>query len=429
MNDYIIYLFLPVIGSFFILYFIFYCMEQIGTEVTIKKYKKQLIIWTYICISVGISFLQNGLLNLLFLLIVPILGYLLYNRRRNYILYYLSFIIALYLTDLLAVVGINLLYQEQILYFTNEKSYTVVLILGTRFMEYAVLRLLTSLIQRNRHDRITKKQLLLSLMLPVFSLFNMLSMMLFLDVFPSLEHQLLFSLNIVLLILLNLYFTNIIDTMSRNNHLENELNLYQQQQVIQTRYYENLEHKYESTRSLVHDIRNHIQALEHLYETEAAPISREYVRDIHGMLNQLGQRYYTSNKMLNIILNDKVQQMNEHGIREDIKIAEVNLDFLRNIDITTLFSNLLDNAIEAAAASTQKNISLRITTTHDFISITLRNSSDQSPLQEGTSFRSIKENHEGLGLRNIERVVEQYKGDIQYEWKDSYFTTRIMLTG
>jgi sensor histidine kinase regulating citrate/malate metabolism len=251
----------------------------------------------------------------------------------------------------------------------------------------------------------------------------------FLDVFPSVEHQLLFILNLVLLILLNLYLTRIIDTMSRNNLLENELNLYQQQQVIQARYYENLEQKYDSTRTLVHDIRNHIQAIEHLHETESTPEGLEYVRDIHEMLNQLNQTYYTTNKMLNIILNDKVQQMNALGIQEDIKIAEVDLNFLRNIDITTLFSNILDNAIEASAASTQKVLSLRITTTHDFISITLRNSTDQPPILEGNSYRSSKKNHEGLGLKNVERVVNQYKGDVQYEWKDAYFITRIMLAG
>ncbi len=429
MSDYIIYWFLPIIGSFFILYFVFYCMEQIGTKVTIPKFKKQMIVWTYLIIAVGLSFFKNGLLNLLVMLVIPLLGYLLYNRQRIYLLYYLCFIIALYLTDLLVAVGMSLLFQQQIIYFTNQQSYMIVMILGTRFIEYAVLRLLTSLIQRKQHDRITWKQLLLSFILPIFSIFNMLSMLLFLDVFPTTEHQVLFLLNILLLIVLNLYFTYIIDTMSRNNHLENELNLYQQQQEIQTRYYENLEHKYDSTRTLVHDIRNHIQSLEHLYQTEAAPISQEYVKDIHGMLNQLGQRYYTSNKMLNIILNDKVQQMYALDIQEDIKIAEVNLDFLRNIDITTLFSNLLDNAIDAAAASTQKEISLRISSTHNFISITLRNSANQSPIREGASFRSSKKNHEGLGLKNIERVIDQYKGDVQYEWQDSYFTTRIMLTG
>ena len=429
MEGYIIYLFLPVIGSIFILYSIFYCMEQIGTEVTIKSTKKQMIVWIYICIAVGVSILGNGLFNLVILLIVPLLGYMLYNRQRNYILYYLCFILSLYLTDLLATVGISLLYQEQIIYFSNQQFYTIVLILGTRFIEYAVLSLLTTLIRKRQHNRITRRQLIFSLALPVFNLFNMLSMMLFLDVFPSKEHQLLFTLNIILLIILNLYFTSIIDTMSRNNHLENELNLFQQQQVIQARYYENLEQKYDSTRTLVHDIRNHIQALEHLYETETAPVSQEYVKDIHGMLNRLGQRYFTSNKMLNIILNDKVQQMNVLGIQEDIKVTEVNLDFLRNIDITTLFSNLLDNAIEATAASTQKSLSLRITTTHNFISITLRNSTDQPPVREGTSYRSSKKKHEGLGLKSIERVVNQYKGDVQYEWKDSYFITRILLSG
>lgn len=429
MNEYIIYLFLPVIGSFFILYSIFYCMEQVGTEVAIGKVKKQLIVWAYLCIAVGVSFLGNGLLNLLFMLVIPILGHMLYNRRRDYLLYYLSFIVTLYLTDILAAVGLSLLFQNQIIYFSNQESYAIVQILGIRFIEYALLRLLTSLIRRKQQDRITRRQLVLSLLLPIFSIFNMFSMMLLLDVFPTGEHQLLFVLNIVLLILLNLYLTRIIDTMSRNNLLENELNLYQQQQVIQARYYENLEQKYDSTRTLVHDIRNHIQAIEHLHETESTPEGIEYVRDIHDMLNKLNQKFYTTNKMLNIILNDKVQQMNALGIQEDIKLAEVDLNFLRNIDITTLFSNILDNAIEASAASTQKVLSLRITTTHDFISITLRNSADQPPITEGNSYRSSKKNHEGLGLKNVERVVHQYKGDVQYEWKDAYFITRIMLAG
>ncbi|MCK8058154.1 MULTISPECIES: ATP-binding protein [unclassified Fusibacter] len=147
------------------------------------------------------------------------------------------------------------------------------------------------------------------------------------------------------------------------------------------------------------------------------------------MLNRLGQNYYTSNKMLNIILNDKVQTMRAQGISEDIKIADVDLSFIRNVDMTTLFSNILDNAIEAALVSDEKKIHLRVSHVHDFVTITLKNTSAEKPLKKDDDFLTTKPHHEGLGLKNVKRVVEAYKGDVQFEWRDAHFITRVMLTG
>lgn len=48
--------------------------------------------------------------------------------------------------------------------------------------------------------------------------------------------------------------------------------------------------------------------------------------------------------------------MREKGISVTIKVDNVNLNFLAPIDITTIFGNLLDNAIEAAEKSKERNI-------------------------------------------------------------------------
>lgn len=58
---------------------------------------------------------------------------------------------------------------------------------------------------------------------------------------------------------------------------------------------------------------------------------------------------YTENPILNILLTDKNAVMQEKGIHSDIKIDNVELSYIEPIDITTIFGNLLDNAIEAAA--------------------------------------------------------------------------------
>lgn len=88
--------------------------------------------------------------------------------------------------------------------------------------------------------------------------------------------------------------------------------------------------------------------MEELYRREEAVDAEHYASNIQQLLNSFQQTYYTSEKLLNIILNDKVQQMRRAGIREDVRIGEIDLSFMREIDITALFGNLLDNAVASA---------------------------------------------------------------------------------
>lgn len=427
MINLLTYTALPLLGSIFIVYAIFYSMKRIGTNVTIGSLRKNLIVTGYIILSVGFSLLGNGLVNLLILMLIPVIGHYLYNNLRLYLIYYTGFVIALYLTDILSLILLQLLFQNNFLYFVQQQAYYMTLVITIRFLEYLVLKFLTAIIRRKQHVHITRRQMFSSFLLPVFSIINLLSMMFFVQVYLSEEFIILLEINIALLLGLNIYFTSVFDIITQNNHLENELNLYRQQQAIQVRYYENLEQKYDNTRKLIHDIRNHIQAMEHLYEEQENTEGCRYTKDVHDMLNQLGQKYYTSCKMLNIILNDKVQTMEALGISPDIKISMVDLGFIRDVDITTLFANLLDNAIEAAAKSKEGQIILRVAMVHDFISVILRNSMTEIPVKHGDTFVTTKEKHDGLGLKNIERVVKNYKGDVQYEWGEQYFITRIML--
>jgi signal transduction histidine kinase len=427
MTEIIIFSLLPMIGSLFILYAIFYSMGQIGTNIIVGRFKRILLILLYSAVTLAFSTLQNGVINLFLMLLIPVIGHYLYNNLRLYIIYYIILVVAVYLTDIMAVFAIQIIYNSGVIYFTDSRALYITFVVAVRFIEFMVLKLLVWIIRRRYQERITRRQMISAFIMPLFSIINLFSMMFFMQIYMSEENMLLFTVNLLMLIGLNIYFTVVFEVISRNNYLKNELNLYMQQQDIQMRYYEDMEKKYDSTRKLVHDVRNHIQMMQHLYEEQNNEAGCQYTKDVHEMLNKLGHKYYTSNKMLNIILNDKVQQMHEHGISEDIMVTDTELDLVRNVDLTTIFANILDNAIEAAELSNEKQIILRVAKIHDFITITLKNSMDKEPVKKADSFESTKKNHEGLGLKNVERVVENYKGDIQYEWKDQYFITRIML--
>ncbi len=370
---------------------------------------------------------------------------------------------AVWLTDVAAVLTFQILTAEGILYLNAPRLQYILLVAVTRMTEFMVILLVSMAVGHKAGRHITVRQVALSVLLPLYSVFNMYCMLYLIQIFPTKEMLVLLGINLALLIGLNIYFCVLVDIMSENHRLENERNLYRAQARMQHQYYEQEEEKYEASRKLIHDIRNHIQAMEALYARGTCPegcqgkgregVQREvregaresvqgnvgesargdirraekYAGDIHRMLNSLQQKYYTSEKLLNIILNDKARTMKRLGVKEDMKVGELSLDFMKETDVTALFANLLDNAVAAAAESRDGYVRLRVNRVRQFLSVTVENSCDMAPVKSGSAFRSHKAGHEGLGLKIIRQTVEQYGGDVQMDWKEGVFTVRVML--
>ena len=434
------------------------------------------IISAYILVCVAFSSLGNTWVNLFFQFLFPLVAWRAYGTPKIYCLYYLILSVAVWLTDVAAVLTYQVLVAEGALYLNAPQLQYILLVAATRMAEFMVILLVSMAVGRRAGRHITVRQVALSVLLPLYSVFNMYCMLYLVQIFPTKEMLVLLGINLLLLIGLNIYFCVLVDVMSENHRLENERNLYRAQARMQHQYYEREEEKYEASRKLIHDIRNHIQAMEALYAREhaggviggnagreasgaaegdtcgdassavrgashgdarsavcedshgAAHIAEKYAGDIHRMLNSFQQRYYTSEKLLNIILNDKAKAMQRLNVREDMKVGELSLDFMREMDVTALFANLLDNAVAAAAESREKYVRLRVNRVRQFLSVILENSCDTAPVKAGSTFRSRQAGHQGLGLKIIRQTVEQYGGDMQMDWKDGVFTVRVMLT-
>ena len=89
------------------------------------------------------------------------------------------------------------------------------------------------------------------------------------------------------------------------------------------------------------------------------------------------------------------------------------VDFLSKYDLTALFSNLLDNAVDAAKNIPNSFIELNISAhNHDSIVISMVNSCKKDPFTRShrlTSTKKDKQNH-GYGMKSIERVIKKYNG-------------------
>lgn len=232
-------------------------------------------------------------------------------------------------------------------------------------------------------------------------------------------------IGIVFTAFLFLFFTKFTE---ENGRLKMELRLLEQQANIQYEYYAAQEEKYNESIAILHDTGRHLNMIEGIYAAEQAGRAKEYTNEIRKILKPLIPRQYTNNPILNILLHDKKRIAKMHGISVTLEIGNADLAFMEPIEVTTIFGNLLDNAIEACQQiKSNQYITLRIDSYRDFIAIHMVNSSSGKTAWRGERPLSRKGGNHGIGLLNVERIVKKYNGSMMLEEKDGQFCCDIIL--
>ncbi|MDO4273445.1 MAG: GHKL domain-containing protein [Eubacteriales bacterium] len=274
--------------------------------------------------------------------------------------------------------------------------------------------------------RLSAKQTLSVLVLPVFSVFFLFSIIEMHVVFVQLKGFWLVLANCFALLLLNLYFLYLFQYLFRTNKLEQEMKVFQIQNEVQFHYYEELEQKYRESRKIFHDMKNHLQSVEQLYEEKNKKAGDDYVKDLLHMINVLGEKFYSSNHMLNIILNEKLSQARRAGIKVTAEVGDVEFSDLKDIDITTIFANLLDNAVEASGeAGEGAFLNLKIDMVQEFRVVQICNSRAMDTGKQ----EARKQSHMGLGLVNVKYTLEKYHGSLQQIVTDKEYRVSVMIPG
>lgn len=139
----------------------------------------------------------------------------------------------------------------------------------------------------------------------------------------------------------------------------------------------------------------------------------------------------STNPIVDGVLRNKKIVCEKHGILFNYSILFPKRTALSNSVLISLFSNLLDNAVEGCVASLASNpqITLSIDYKGDFLIIYMKNTKISSRSFDNHKIKTTKEDSlsHGFGLSIIENIVNLHDGFC--EWKDNgnCFESRIML--
>ena len=314
--------------------------------------------------------------------------------------------------------------------------------------------------EQNKNDKT-----LFSLLLCTFPLGSVLFMVITIymcDAYSIIgTYETLLILSNVIILLSNIIVFYVHEETIKLNQKYTEMLLEQQKAEDNIEYYQILKEQYEGSRILIHDIKNHLCSITMLADIHIDEIKNKLsgiqsfdgkdllIDELNSVVVQQGNNLrdyidgvskdfeikksvtYCNHQLLNLITHRYFNLCSASGINLDVNIQNTNLSFMSEHDITSLFDNLLENALEAAKNSVNKQIyfsgNLKL---ERFLVITIENSCDTPPMfcaGRMISHKSDKRLH-GIGQRSIKRVVEKYGGNITADYVSENKKFTVVIT-
>ncbi|MFR9061850.1 GHKL domain-containing protein [Eubacterium callanderi] len=397
------------------------------------KYRRTVYIFAYfifVILAIFFNRLNIAIIKSLFgILSICIIGLCLFkaDSKKQVIGASILFFLYMLIIDALSVLVFALFSNNTIEYIRGNQLYLFVAGTGNQIMLLCFYRPLLTIMKHHKFDEISIQQ---NLFLCILAIFEVTQLIFTMGIIEGLFNRLILTVLNIGFLGLDIYLIYLFESISQKYRLEREIDLKEQQEIMQNTYYKTIETQYDHYRRLIHDMKNHIQTLEELYVTGDRDAANEYTQNFYNKIDKMGSRFKCSNRTLTIIMNDKLLKCDENGISVNIEIEDINLDFISSFDMTTIFCNLFDNAIEASIELPieKRQIKILIFRHKCFIAINISNNYSGFLISEENSFKSTKGNrHMGVGLRNVKDTIEKYNGTLQYKMTEDEFQVNILF--
>lgn len=208
-----------------------------------------------------------------------------------------------------------------------------------------------------------------------------------------------------------------------------EQNAVEQKALMYENQFELMRQSQSAISALQHDMKNHILLLESYLKDKEYDNALRYIEEINSHMKISGQYVNTGNKEIDAILNYILEKAEEISCRVETKIEVPDSHFISQFDLNVLLSNLLDNALEALEKTGKRYLYICLKYQKGIFVVKIYNSFDGTVLKSGIRYmtrKSDKKKH-GLGLKNIDEIIEKYNGEKEIEISDNLFKTNIML--
>lgn len=265
--------------------------------------------------------------------------------------------------------------------------------------------------------------------IPVITSWNIITIAILyktLELAPAIKFLLAISSVTLLILTFLVFYIDQYNQYREREYLALQLSL--QKEADTSSYYQLLAKENETKRILIHDIKNHLNSIALLNEQKEYEKLTLYIQDMVATAFPASV-HICDLDLLNAILSRYTKNANEKEISLTPNIRSNCLAFLSDHDLTTLFCNLLDNALEATPSKGFIRLTASIQPNTPFTIITLENTCMENPFNKHGILITKKTDttQHGYGMKSIKRVVDSYHGTLTTYYKEETHTFHTIL--
>ena len=214
--------------------------------------------------------------------------------------------------------------------------------------------------------------------------------------------------------------------------LQKNIDVLNKQLQYKLKYYKSEKKSEDEIKRYMHDRRNHIRILIGLVEKGENQRAIDYMSKLTDSYKNMQNNSITKNKVIDSIISNLIEECKQKNIKLNLDIKLPEEIAITDIDLCIIFSNLIDNAIEACEKlnnCSQKFINIKSNIAGSYMYMSIENSYNGQISKNGIEFTTWKKNKKfhGIGLENVRITVNKYKGMLKYDYNESVFKVSVLL--
>ncbi len=174
-----------------------------------------------------------------------------------------------------------------------------------------------------------------------------------------------------------------------------------------------------------HDFDKHIKILRNLIMSGKYDMASKYILDLNEIVTNSNIKIFSGNILIDMIIKECINVYPEKNIEftlEGLFPEEMNIS---DVDLCTLFSNLIINSFEAAANSVVGYVNIKTRYINNTLYVLIENSFIKN--DKNNYISKVDSNNRGYGLKSAMRIIKKHKAILRYEIKEDHVLTKLLV--
>ena len=208
-----------------------------------------------------------------------------------------------------------------------------------------------------------------------------------------------------------------------------ELQIENKQNQLQA--FKNMQSLYERQGRKLHDYKKQLSTVQELLKNGDVKTAIDYIGELTKSISVEASELNVGHPVINAVLNQQYRVAKEKNIGMTFAVGDLHEIMINDDDVVIVLGNLLENAIheceKLVANGRDVSVSVKFIVKAGHIILTVRNPVlDKVNIMGNKVLKPSQDGH-GIGLSNVEEVVERYGGSLAISCDEQEFIAALMI--